>query len=182
MESEATKPAPEPAAALDRHLARVERFAREIIRHGGFDLTAAVRKNPAPDQDLDGAEFVLDLAGPDAELLLERNGELLSALEYVVLRAVRPEGVDEGLTRRIAFDCEGWRALRVEELKLMARVAADRVIEGGALFALGAMNPRERRVIHLALRDIPEVRTESEGYGAERHIVIFPARRNARPS
>jgi predicted RNA-binding protein Jag len=177
MESQAAQPAPEAPQALEAHLARVESFAREIIRHGGFDLTAAVRGIPAAEKEIEGAEFVVDFAGPDAGLLLERNGELLNALEYVVLRAVR---LDEHLSTRITFDCEDWRQLHVEELKLMAQVAADRVAESGASFVLGAMNPRERRVIHLALHDRSEVRTASEGFGPERHIVIFPAAEGGR--
>jgi spoIIIJ-associated protein len=66
--------------------------------------------------------------------------------------------------------------MRTEELKLMAQVAAERVVETGAPFALGPMSPRERRIIHLALRDRPNLRTVSEGVGSERKVVILPTR------
>ena len=62
----------------------------------------------------------------------------------------------------------------MEELRLMAQVAAERVIDTGDPFALSPMNPRERRIVHLALRDQLRVRTESEGMGLERKVVIYP--------
>ena len=58
----------------------------------------------------------------------------------------------------------------------MAQVAAERVIDTGDPFALSPMNSRERRIIHLALRDRPQVRTQSEGVGPERKVVIYPAK------
>jgi spoIIIJ-associated protein len=120
--------------------------------------------------DLESTEYVADFAGADADLLLERNGALLDALEHVVLKAARLRE-----EHRITFDCNDWRRLRSEELRLTAQVAAERVAESGDPFALSPMTPRERRIIHLALRDRPDLRTVSEGRGAERHVVIFPA-------
>jgi spoIIIJ-associated protein len=66
--------------------------------------------------------------------------------------------------------------MRREELRLMAQVAAERVIDTGDPFALNPMSPRERRIVHLALRDRPGVRTQSEGMGPDRKVVIFPAK------
>ena len=58
---------------------------------------------------------------------------------------------------------------------MMAQVASERVIDTGDSFALSPMNPRERRIIHMALKDVPQVRTQSEGMGPERKVVIVPA-------
>lgn len=158
---------------MEPYLVSIESLLREVIRHGRFDLQVAVHRTAPPaDRELESPEVVIDLSGPDADLLLQANGELLNALEYVVLRAVR---LPEELFGKITFDCEDWRRLRVEELKLMAQVAAERVVETGDPFPLGPMNPRERRIIHLALRDQTAVRTASEGYGAERRVVVLPA-------
>jgi spoIIIJ-associated protein len=90
----------------------------------------------------------------------------------VVLKAAR---LREEHLRKIVFDCEDWRRLRTEELRLTAHVAAERVLESGDPFALSPMSPRERRIIHLALRDRPDLRTASEGVGPERRVVISPA-------
>jgi spoIIIJ-associated protein len=89
-----------------------------------------------------------------------------------LLKAVR---VEEDLFGKITFDCHDWRGSRAEELKLMAEVAAQRVVETGDSFTLNPMSPRERRIIHLALREQPQVRTVSEGLGTERKVVIHPA-------
>jgi spoIIIJ-associated protein len=58
---------------------------------------------------------------------------------------------------------------------LTAQVAAERVIDTGDPFTLSPMSPRERRVIHLALKGHSQVLTKSEGMGAERKVVIVPA-------
>jgi spoIIIJ-associated protein len=177
METRRAEPGPlnSPAQPLDAYLVRIESLVREIIEHGGFRLSVSVRRNLAPETAEAGFEapaWVVEFSGADSDLLLERNAELLNALEYVVLRAVR---LDEALFGKITFDCEDWRELRIEELKLMAQVAAERVIDTGDPFPLGPMNPRERRIIHLALREQPRVHTVSEGFGADRRVVIMPA-------
>ena len=169
MPSESSAAAPE--SLFDRYGQAVESLARQIIRLGQFRLGCSVRPTATPD-NVEAPEIVVDFSGPDAALLLEGHAQLLNALEHVVLRALR---LEERLFPKFSFDCEDWRRMRVEELKLMAQVAADRVVEMKTPFPLGPMTARERRVIHLALRDRPEVRTESEGYGHERKVVIHPA-------
>jgi spoIIIJ-associated protein len=171
MASEPSSSATPAPSLLDRYGQPIKSLVSDIIRQGKFRLDCAVRR-AEPSDDIEAPEIVVDFSGPDAGLLLEGHAELLNALEYVVLRAVR---LEESLFPKVSFDCEDYRQLRVEELKLMAQVAADRVLETRAPFPLGHMTPRERRVVHLALRDRPEVRTESEGYGPERKVVIHPA-------
>jgi spoIIIJ-associated protein len=157
--------------ALEKHLSAVESLLHTFIEHGPFELTFTIRKAAAQAEDPEAPEYIVDFSGPDADLLLEKNATLLNAIEYVVLKAIR---LDED--RRIAFDCQGWRPTRIEELQLMAKVAAERVIDTGDPFTLNPMNPRERRIVHLALRDQPKVRTQSEGFGPERKVVILPAK------
>ena len=146
---------------------------RSFIEHSPFKLTFSIQKAAAQAEDPEAPEYVVDFSGPDADLLLEKNATLLHAFEYVVLKAIR---LDEDHFRRIAFDCQDWRRSRMEELRLMAQVAAERVIDTGDPFTLNPMNPRERRIVHLALRDRPKVRTQSEGMGPERKVVIYPAK------
>ena|ERR1051326_2973957 len=165
-------PSAESARSIERHRPRIEALLNEIIRHGEFRLSYTIHSQGPSGDPAEAPEMVVEFSGPDSGLLVEAQAELLNAIEYLVLRAVR---LEEGLFTKIAFDCEGWRRLRVEELKLMAQVAADRVLESGDPFPLGPMNPRERRIVHLALHDRAGVRTGSEGYGPERRVVIYPA-------
>lgn len=158
--------------SIQGHLGPIESLLREIIEHGDFQLSFVVRKNPAREDDLEAPEYLVDFSGPDADLLLEKNATLLNALEYVVLKAVR---LEEELFGKITFDCQDWRRLRAEELRLTAQVAAERVVETGEPFTLSPMSPRERRIIHLALKGRTDVQTLSEGAGPERKVVVLPA-------
>ncbi len=165
-------PAPQPDKHPEQYLAPIESLLGEVIRHGSFALQFVIRRNQTTEEDLEAPEYVVDFSGPDGDLLLERNAALLNALEYTVLKAVR---LEEEFFGRITFDCQDWRRLRARELQLTARVAAERVTETGDPFALSPMSARERRIVHLALKDLPHVRTVSEGYGPERKVVILPA-------
>ncbi len=75
---------------------------------------------------------------------------------------------------RISFDSMGFRQARTDELVMSAKVAAEKVRNSGAPYAFSPMNSRERRVVHLALRDEEDLRTESEGEGPARHLVVYP--------
>ncbi len=171
MEPQAAK-APSRDERLESYLAPIESLLREVIQRGGFDLTFTIRKGTTSEEEPEAPEFVVDFSGPDADLSLEKGAALLNALEYVVLKAVR---LEEDFFGKITFDCKDWRRLRARELQLTAQVAAERVVETGDPFALSPMSARERRIIHLALKNHPLVRTVSEGYGPERKVVILPA-------
>ena len=157
---------------LDREAAVValQEFLDKTVRAGGFQLKATVR---AVAGDAGGdAEVIADLDGRDKELLLERGAELLKAFEHLAFRALR---LEPAFHEKIHLDCGGYRALRFEELRMTARVAAERVKSSKQPFRLNPMSSRERRIVHLALKDMPGVRTESVGVGEERQVVIHAA-------
>ena len=118
------------------------------------------------------SDIIVTFDGADREFLLERGAEVLKALEHLAVRSLR---LDPQLHDRLRFDCANYRADRIAELKLSAQVAAQRVRETHAPFQFNPMSARERRIIHLVLRDQPGVRTCSEGVGEERHLVIYAA-------
>ena len=159
-------------SAIEAHVPRIEEVLREIISKGGFKLSFTIRKGKPMVEGFEPPDLVVDLSGPDSELLLQKHAAFLDALEYVVLKAAR---VDESLVGRISFDSEDWRWLRAQELQLAARVASEQVLESGDPFAMSPMIARERRIVHLALKNHPNVSTASEGFGRERHVVIRPA-------
>jgi spoIIIJ-associated protein len=106
------------------------------------------------------------------DLLLANKAELMLALEYITMEALRMPSEDHS---RLSFDAQDYRALRIEELRLSAATAAEKVKRTGMPFKFNPMNSRERRVIHLALRSETEVRSESTGHGGFRQVVIYPA-------
>lgn len=156
----------------DHYLEAIESLVGQIIQCGGFDLRSTVRKHDAAGDESNAPRVVIDFEGTDSDLLLEKNAALLDALEYVVLKAVH---IDDNLYGRISFDCKDWRQVRAEELKLTAQMAARQAVETGSPFYLTPMSSRERRIVHLALKDETTVKTMSEGVGTTRKVVIYPA-------
>ena len=143
-----------------------------LLQKGGFQLTYEIRSAvPAATRELENPEIVVEFKGRDMELLLEHNAELLLALEHISLRWL---WLDPQFYGRIRFDAAGYRGIRIEELKLSARVAAGRVRETHAPFRFNAMSSRERRILHLVLKEEAGVRSESEGTGEDRQVVVYP--------
>jgi spoIIIJ-associated protein len=159
--------APPPPLDIERVEAELRRFLDIALREMGleiqFELTAASGNE---------AEVAVMFSGADQDLLLEKNAELLLALEHIAHRWLR---LDPRLHDRVRFDSGDYRATRLAELKLSARVAAQRVRETGQPFQFNPMSSRERRVVHLELTGASGVRTESEGSGDRRQLVIYPA-------
>jgi spoIIIJ-associated protein len=153
--------------------AELRRCLDTLLRNARFELAYEIRtEGPAAKTEFENPEILVVFRGRDQELLLEHNAELLKALEHIALRWL---WLDPQFYGRIRFDAAGYRALRIEELKLSARVAAERVRESHAPFRFNAMAARERRILHLVLKEEPGVRTSSEGAGEERQVVVFPA-------
>ena len=151
--------------------AALRKFLEQIVRSGKFDLHLNVRVVDGAAQS--EAEVLVDLDGRDRELLLARNAELLKALEHLAFRAL---GLEPAFHDKIHLDSGGYRALRFEELKMTAKVAAERVQSSKQAFPLNPMSSRERRIVHLALKDMAGIRTESIGAGEERQVVIHPVK------
>jgi spoIIIJ-associated protein len=159
---------------LDREAAAeaLRDFLLKVVRAGKFELNVKVRTADSSTGPEEGeAEVFADLDGKDKEILIARGGEALKSLEYLAFRAL---GLEPAFHEKIHLDSGGFRALRFEELRMTARVAAERVLTSKQPFQLNAMSSRERRIVHLALKDMAGVRTESVGAGEDRHIVIHP--------
>lgn len=152
---------------------RISELLNMIIKDGDFRLKYRIMVDPplAEDRDWEKPDILVDLSGSDSPLLLERGGELLRSFECVVMESLRL-GHDEH--EKIAFDCMNFRRTRIEELRMAADVAAEKVVETGRPYPFQPMSSRERRIVHLALKDNPDLRTESEGEGPQRHLVVYP--------
>ncbi len=149
-------------AARPEECAWAERTLVEILRHMGFDLE--VHASPGPE-----AAVSVDLAGPDAHHLLSRDGELLIALQFVMNRMARKTA---GLGRRIQLECQGYRDRRDRELVDLTRRAANEVMRTGNPWWLRAMNPYERRLVHMTVAEFPGLVSESEGPGFLKRVCV----------
>jgi spoIIIJ-associated protein len=148
-------------------------FLGPMVKHAGLKVKYRITVDPpmADDRDWERPEILVEFAGPDAVLLLERGAELLRSLELLAMEMLHLAGNEH---EKISFDCMGHRKARVEELRLSARVAADKVRQSGTPYEFAAMSSRERRMLHLALRDEQDLRTESDGEGLRRFVVLYP--------
>jgi spoIIIJ-associated protein len=153
--------------------AELRRCLDTILQKSRFQLSYEIHTmGPAASTELENPEIVVEFKGRDQGLLLEQHAELLLALEHIALRWL---WLDPQFYGRVRFDAAGYRGIRIEELKLSARVAASRVREMHTPFRFNSMSSRERRILHLVLKEEAGVRSESEGTGEERQVVVYPA-------
>ena len=153
-------------------------FLNGVVKHAGLKVKYRITVDPQlpDDRDWERPEILVEFAGPDSSLLLERGAELLRSLELLATEVLRLAGNEH---EKISFDCMGHRKARLEELRLSARVAADKVRQTGSPYHFAPMSSRERRILHLALRDEQDLVTESSGEGMRRSVVLYP--RDTRP-
>lgn len=119
---------------------------------------------------------MLEVEGKSLGVLIGRHGETLDSIQYLVNlaanRAVRASGEDDRV--RYVVDVAGYRSKREEALRAMAAEAANKVISDNKRQILEPMSALERRVVHMALKDVDGVVTHSEGREPYRRIVISP--------
>lgn len=155
----------DPAAAIPK----LEEFLKSMAKAGRLDLRFQISAaTPKTEND---PQIRVECSGQDVDILLARGGELLDALEHLAAKVLRLHSEEQSL---ISFDSHSFRADRALELRLMAETAAERVESSGQKFEFSPMNSRDRRIVHLALKGRTGVRTESDGAGAHRHIIIHP--------
>jgi spoIIIJ-associated protein len=155
-------------------------FLNGVVKHSGLKLKYRITVDPpmAEDRDWERPEILVEFAGPDSTLLLERGAELLRSLELLAMEMLRLSGNEH---EKINFDCMGHRKARLEELRMSARVAADKVRQTGVPYHFAPMSSRERRIVHLALRDEHDLLTESDGEGLRRSVVLYPKDHKSAP-
>ena len=157
---------------------RIDEFLKRIFPLAGFQLAFTVAEGETPHPDFENPDLMVRFTGADVDLLLGNKAELLLALEQLTMEAI---GMAPEEHSRICFDANDRRILRIEELRMSAQAAADRVKKSRQPFHFSPMNSRERRILHLAMRDETDVRSESVGEGPIRQVVIVPAEMKTLP-
>jgi spoIIIJ-associated protein len=151
---------------------KIDEFLDPVLEQAGFELDYEIADVESTEADFETPDVVVKFSGEDVDLLLGNRAELLLALEHLTMEALRMPSEDHS---RISFDANDYRLLRIEELRMSAIAAAEKVKSTGQPFRFNPMNSRERRVIHLALRNETELRSESLGTGGQRMVVVYPA-------
>jgi len=161
---------------IENHQAAAEKinaFLKTLTSVGGLRLkyritAVAVAVDP---NNFEAREIYVELAGPDIHLVMERNAELLFAMEHIAAKLLHLEPEEYDL---VSFDARGYKAMRVQELRLVADTAAEQVRASHQPFSFAPMNSRERRMLHLALKTYEDLRSESSGEGMRRYVVLYP--------
>ncbi|MGI4854157.1 MAG: protein jag [Janthinobacterium lividum] len=148
-------------------------FLKLLTTTGGLRLRFRITAG-AGAADPDGLEdrlIYVEISGPDASLLTDRDGELLRAMEHVCAKILRLEPDEHD---RISFDADGFKAARNRELLQTAKTGIATVHESKKPYSFEPMSSRERRMLHLALKGAQGLRTESSGEGPARFVVLYP--------
>ena len=144
----------------------------EMVRLMGFeaDIIAEWRD---PDADNEHRYLLLDLQGSELGALIGRRGDTLNNIQYLI-RLMVNQRVHKW--KNIVVDVEGYRQRRIDHLSQLAQRSASQVAQSGRPLSLEPMPANERRIVHLTLRDNPDVYTESVGDGPKRKVQILPKR------
>ena len=113
----------------------------------------------------------VNILGDDLSILIGRQAETLNALQYIASLIISKE---IGQSIPLVVDVEGYRSRRENQLRQLARRMADQAIKTGRRQILEPMPASERRIIHIELRNNPQVSTESIGEEPRRKVTIIP--------
>jgi spoIIIJ-associated protein len=140
---------------------RIVDFLQQVIAAYGINATVNVEETP------DGAR--LNIVGDEAELLVRHRGEPLRALQHVV-----DSSYGRGLEgdKRVFVDALEYRKGKDIELRQMAKFLAQKAKDSGVDQQLGPLNPYERRIVHMAVAEVPGVSTESVGDAFSKTVLI----------
>jgi len=157
--------------SFDERARRAQAFVDDVVRKMGMDCRVRLRR-PREGDSVD--EINLEILGKDAGRIIGKKGQVLQAIQFLVHRVVNRPGIER---RHILVDAEGYRSRRDMSLANMARRLGKQAVDEGKIITFEPMNPRDRRVVHLALAKFEGVITKSDGEGEQRRVQIIPVRR-----
>jgi spoIIIJ-associated protein len=146
-------------------------FVSDVVREMELDCRVLLRRPREGDAE---DEINIEIIGRDAGLVIGKKGQVLQAMQSLTHRVVNRPGLDR---RHVVVDAEGYRSRRDDSLANMAKQLGKQAVSQGKIITFEPMNPRDRRVVHLALAKFEGVITKSEGEGDERRVQIIPVRR-----
>jgi spoIIIJ-associated protein len=163
MSEQAVDVVAEGEVGADDFPAIAEEIVRTLLELMGLDAEVSSVTDDDP------VEVAIE--GADAALVVGRKGQTLDALQYIVNRVATRRVGDHPL---VVVNADGYRERREASLTEMAHRLSEKAQDEGKIVALNPMSARDRRVVHMALRDNPSVTTRSEGDGDERRLLIVP--------
>ena len=141
--------------------------AREFVERTAAAIGAKVTVSAT---EREGTVTVV-CSGTDLGLIIGKHGQTIDAIQYLANAMARTEGGEHD----VVVDAAGYRARRTASLEAVAQRTARRVAETGTAVELEPMTAVERKIVHEALKDDPEVETTSEGAEPNRFVVVLPS-------
>ena len=170
FESELEEPEPAETVAGDENALHIgKEVVSELLEKMKVHAKVTARYVAAQD-DKEEPVILVDIQGDDLSILIGRRSETLNALQYITSLIV---GKELGHWAPLMIDVQGYRARRERSLRLLAHKMAEQAIHTGHKQVLEPMPANERRVIHLELRDNPDVLTESIGEEPNRKVTVI---------
>lgn len=157
---------------LDEQTERALEFVRTLVDKMGMQVDVFLAPDDGESND---DEIRLEIEGPDAGRIIGKKGAVLEAIQYLTTRVVH-RSRDNSRRRHVSVDAEGYRARHEDQLAQMARRLGERVAAEGKVITFDPMTARDRRIVHMALKEFTGVRTESVGEDPDRRIQIIPNR------
>ena len=145
----------------------------ELLDLLGVEKARVAVRRAEPANGEESAPLILNARGIGVEMLIGRRGETLAALQHIT-RLITSRELES--SSNLVVDIDGFKARREQSLRRLAQRMAEQALRTGRTVALEPMPPHERRIIHLALRDHPQVTTQSVGEGERRKVTIIPRR------
>ena len=154
----------------------VKKTKEEAIRLAQEMLEKMLSYFPMPtkiETEISAKEVRLNIIGDGSGILIGKQGQTLTELDYLFKRMVQKQwgGI---LPVRIILDAEGYRKKKINTLKELAKKLAARVKKTGKIFSTSPLSAGERKIIHLTLQKDQEVKTQSVGEGELKRVNIIP--------
>jgi spoIIIJ-associated protein len=169
-EENVIEPGKEAPEDREKHISLAREITEELLNKAGLAGQVVIKA---------GEEGpYLNISGEDLSLIIGKEGQNLNALEYIVNRILRHRVESRTGVR---LEAQSYREKRDKSISLLAHRMAKKAQKTGRPVTLQPLGARERRLVHLTLKDVKGIRTHSMGEGIMRKVVISPARRTARP-
>jgi spoIIIJ-associated protein len=142
-------------------------FAHEFVTR----ITAAIGADVTALATEQAGVVTVTCSGADLGLVIGKHGQTIDAIQYLANAVSRTSGAEH----EIVVDAAGYRARRTASLEAVARRSARQAAATGNAVELDPMTAVERKIVHEALKDDPEVETQSEGTEPNRYVVVVPS-------
>ncbi len=140
-----------------------------------FLLGVLERMGISADIDIkdDSDRTILEIQTKETEVVIGRRGVVMDALQHLVNKVVYRDRTGDR-AKPLVVDAGGFRDKQIERLRSLAQKMAEKALQTKQIVELQPMTPHDRRIVHMAIAEIPGLTSRSEGEGDDRHLLIVP--------